>query len=125
MTVAAEVLKYGGNIAVLTHLLTPGDFGLVAMVAAVVGFLATFKDAGLSAATIQRENVSREQVRTLFGVNVVAVFRAPRSRRSDPRHLLPGLPIADAAAAHGERANQRCRMPALSRLQSDSERLRS
>ena len=60
LTVAAQVLKYGVDIAaiaVLARLLTPGDFGLVAMVAAVVGFLATFKDAGLSAATIQRENV--------------------------------------------------------------------
>ncbi|MBW2714836.1 MAG: lipopolysaccharide biosynthesis protein [Deltaproteobacteria bacterium] len=77
LTVVAQVLKYGVDIvaiAVLARLLTPGDFGLVAMVAAVVGFLATFKDAGLSAATIQRENVSHDQVSTLFWVNVAASF---------------------------------------------------
>lgn len=75
LTVGAQVLKYLVDIvatAVLARLLTPGDFGLVAMVAAVVGFLAVFKDAGLSAATIQRENVNHEQVSTLFWVNVAA-----------------------------------------------------
>lgn len=75
LTVAAQVAKYGVDIVsivVLARLLSPGDFGLVAMVAAVVGLLGTFKDAGLSMATIQREGVSHEQVSTLFWVNVVA-----------------------------------------------------
>lgn len=74
LTVAAQLAKYAVNlvaVAVLARLLTPADFGLVAMVTAVVGFLATFKDAGLSTATIQREGVSHEQVSALFWINVL------------------------------------------------------
>src|SRR6266481_9467876 len=40
---------------ILARLLTPRDFGLVAMVTTVIGFLGVFKDAGLSIATVQRE----------------------------------------------------------------------
>ena len=55
---------------VLARLLTPADFGLIAMVVAVTGFAALFKDAGLSMATVQREHITHEQVSTLFWVNV-------------------------------------------------------
>ncbi len=40
---------------ILARLLTPRDFGLVAMVTTVTSFLGVFKDAGLSIATVQRE----------------------------------------------------------------------
>lgn len=59
-----------GSIAILARLLTPADFGLVAMVTALTGILAMFKDAGLSMATVQRDKVTHEQVSTLFWVNV-------------------------------------------------------
>lgn len=58
------------SVAILARLLTPHDFGLVAMVTAVTGLLAMFKDAGLSMATVQQETVTHEQVSTLFWVNV-------------------------------------------------------
>ena len=58
------------SVAVLARLLTPYDFGLVAMVTAVTGLLAMFKDAGLSMATVQQDTVTHEQVSTLFWVNV-------------------------------------------------------
>ena len=58
------------SIAVLARLLTPADFGLIAMATALTGILALFKDAGLSMATIQQEKVTHEQVSTLFWVNV-------------------------------------------------------
>ena len=58
------------SIAVLARLLTPADFGLIAMATALTGILALFKDAGLSMATIQREKVTHEQVSTIFWVNV-------------------------------------------------------
>src|ERR1700730_5609536 len=51
ITIAAQVTKFVLNltsIMVLARLLTPKDFGLVAMVATVMGYLAVFKDAGLS-----------------------------------------------------------------------------
>ena len=58
------------SVAILARLLTPLDFGLVAMVTAVTGLLAMFKDAGLSMATVQQDTVTHEQVSTLFWVNV-------------------------------------------------------
>jgi O-antigen/teichoic acid export membrane protein len=55
---------------ILARLLTPGDFGLVAMVTTVTGFLRVFKDAGLSIATVQREKITHAQVSNLFWINV-------------------------------------------------------
>jgi PST family polysaccharide transporter len=55
---------------VLARLLTPRDFGLVAMVTTVTGFLRVFKDAGLSIATVQREKITHAQVSNLFWINV-------------------------------------------------------
>lgn len=58
------------SMVVLARLVTPEHFGLVGMVAAFTGLLSLFRDAGLSAATVQREKVSHELVSTLFWVNV-------------------------------------------------------
>lgn len=56
--------------AVLARLITPHDFGLVTMALVVAGFLHVFKDAGLSTATIQREDITHAQVSNLFWINV-------------------------------------------------------
>src|SRR5207237_1933354 len=55
---------------ILARLLTPKDFGLFAMVTTVMAFLRVFKDAGLSTATIQREDITHGQVSNLFWINV-------------------------------------------------------
>ena len=55
---------------VLARLLMPADFGLVAMVTALTGLAQGFADLGLSEATIQREDITQEQVSTLFWINV-------------------------------------------------------
>ncbi len=55
---------------VLARLLTPADFGLVAMVGAVTAFVTMFRDPGLSMATVQRAEVTHQQVSTLFWLNV-------------------------------------------------------
>jgi O-antigen/teichoic acid export membrane protein len=54
---------------VLARLLTPEDFGLLAMVLAFTAFLNPFRDVGLSTATIQRTEVNHDQVSNLFWVN--------------------------------------------------------
>src|SRR6266850_5615981 len=72
VTVVSQGIRfviYTGSTVVMARLLSPADFGLVGMVTAVTGFLAVFKDAGLSVATIQRDVVTREQVSTLFWIN--------------------------------------------------------
>ena len=58
-----------GSTMVLARLLTPHDFGLVAMVMTVTGFLRIFKDAGLSTATVQRDEITHGQVSNLFWIN--------------------------------------------------------
>ena len=60
-----------GSLMVLSRLLEPRDFGLVTMVTAVTGIFGMFKDAGLSVATVQRVNVTNEQISTLFWVNIL------------------------------------------------------
>lgn len=58
------------STVVLARLLTPDDYGVVAMAAVVIGFAQVFASAGLSAATVQRELITREQVDSLFWVNL-------------------------------------------------------
>ena len=73
VTVVSHGLKFVlsiGATAVLARLLSPQDYGLVGMVAVFTGFVAMFKDAGLSLATVQRAEISYEQISTLFWVNV-------------------------------------------------------
>src|SRR5215468_3355596 len=60
-----------GSLMVMARLLAPEDFGLVGMVTAFTGVLNLFRDFGLSTATVQRENVTEEQLSTLFWINVL------------------------------------------------------
>lgn len=66
---AAKFVLNLGSTVVLARLLTPRDFGLVAMVLTVTNFLRVFKDAGLSIATVQRERITQAQVSNLFWIN--------------------------------------------------------
>ncbi|MBP7936277.1 MAG: lipopolysaccharide biosynthesis protein [Phycisphaerae bacterium] len=59
------------STAVLARLLTPADFGLVAMGTVVTGFVDVFRDGGLSTATVQHERLTHAHVSTLFWLNVV------------------------------------------------------
>jgi PST family polysaccharide transporter len=59
------------STVVLARLLSPPDFGLVAMVTTVIGFLRIFNEAGLSTATVQCDTITHTQVSNLFWTNVV------------------------------------------------------
>ena len=54
----------------LARLLTPEDFGLLGMIVSVTAFLEMFKDMGLSMATVQKDDITHEQVSSLLWVNV-------------------------------------------------------
>lgn len=72
VTMIAQLLKLGiqvGSNVFLARLLTPSDFGLIAMAAVVASFILMFKDMGLSQATIQNENINHAQISTLFWIN--------------------------------------------------------
>jgi PST family polysaccharide transporter len=68
---AALVLRTGSMI-VLSRLLLPRDFGVVAMATAATGFLALFRDFGLSTASVQRGTITQDQVSALFWINLGA-----------------------------------------------------
>jgi O-antigen/teichoic acid export membrane protein len=70
MAQGAQFVLTLGSTMILARLLTPEDFGLFAMVTTVMGFLRVFKDAGLSTATVQREEITHAQVSNLFWINV-------------------------------------------------------
>jgi len=73
VTLVSQALKFlislSGTV-ILARLLTPEDYGLIGMVAVFIGFIGVFKDFGLSAATVQRAEVSHAQVTNLFWVNL-------------------------------------------------------
>jgi len=73
LTLTAQAVKFVvqiGSLMILARLVAPSQFGLVAMVTAIVGFFTLFKDMGLSMATVQRRTITQEQVSNLFWVNV-------------------------------------------------------
>lgn len=73
LTLSAQAFKLVlqfGSTAWLARRIDPSQFGLIGMVTAVTGFVAMFKDAGLSMATLQRAEINHRQVSSLFWVNV-------------------------------------------------------
>jgi O-antigen/teichoic acid export membrane protein len=69
---AATFVLRLGSLMILARLLGPKDYGLVGMVTAFTGVLTLLRDFGLSAAAIQRANVTEEQMSTLFWINLLA-----------------------------------------------------
>jgi O-antigen/teichoic acid export membrane protein len=58
------------QIAVLARLLSPEDFGLIALVSIVVGLAQVYADAGQSGAIIHRQDATSEQLSSLFWLNL-------------------------------------------------------
>ena len=67
---AAGMVMQIGSTVVLARLLAPSDYGLQSMVFTLTAFVSLFKDGGLSVASVQRENLTHEQISTLFWINV-------------------------------------------------------
>jgi PST family polysaccharide transporter len=73
VTIVTQGLKFAISMigtVILARLLTPQDYGLIGMVAVIIGFVSIFKDLGLSSATIQRAEINTVQISTLFWINV-------------------------------------------------------
>lgn len=62
------------SVALLARLLSPDDFGLMSMAIVVTGFAQAFSDFGLSNAIIHHQNASREQLSSLYWLNLVVGF---------------------------------------------------
>ncbi len=77
--VAATVVSQGlrlvlqvGTQVLLARLLSPRDFGLVAMVAPIISFAQLFASMGLLEAVVQRPTISQSELSGLFWINVAA-----------------------------------------------------
>ena len=81
----AKVIVQFGSVIALSRLLSPADFGLLAMVAPLYGLTLIFQDLGLGHATVQSAQVTAAQSSALFWINVAAslclavpiIFAAP------------------------------------------------
>lgn len=72
VTIGGQMLKLVVqllSVVILARALTPADYGLVAMVLAVVGVADIFRDFGLSSAAVQARNLSVAQRDNLFWLN--------------------------------------------------------
>jgi lipopolysaccharide exporter len=59
------------QLAMLARLLSPGDFGLMAIVLSISAFLQIMADAGASQAIIHQREVTEAQLSTLYWINVI------------------------------------------------------
>jgi O-antigen/teichoic acid export membrane protein len=60
------------RLVVLARLLSPEDFGLMAMITVLMGFAGTFADTGFSNAIIYRQEATREQISSLYWTTWIA-----------------------------------------------------
>ena len=66
---SAQLVRIGVqllSVVVLSRLLVPEDFGLVASVTPVIGFVSMFQDLGYGQAIIQRRDINQEQISSIF-----------------------------------------------------------
>ncbi len=60
------------QMAILARYLEPADFGLMAIVMVVIGFSSLFMDMGISSAIIHRQNITHNQLSSLYWLNLGA-----------------------------------------------------
>ena len=66
---ARMVIQLGSQV-MLARLLFPADFGLLAMISPIIGFILVFNDMGLGQAIVQRPVLVQEQVSALFWISL-------------------------------------------------------
>jgi len=60
------------QLAILANILSPEDFGLMAMILVVIGFAQAYADMGISNAIIHRQDITKEQLSSLYWLNIFA-----------------------------------------------------
>ncbi len=70
-TVVTTVLQLL-QLAILARFLDPSAFGLMALVMVIIGFSQAFLDMGISNAIIHKQEITHEQLSTLYWVNILA-----------------------------------------------------
>ncbi|MGY4286390.1 O-antigen/teichoic acid export membrane protein [Bradyrhizobium sp. LM2.7] len=67
---ATDFIIRATSLVIMSRLLDPSDFGLVAMVMVITGLYSLFVSAGLSEATVQAQAVTDKQLSLLFWINI-------------------------------------------------------
>jgi PST family polysaccharide transporter len=67
---AVRVLLQVGSVMVLSRLLSPAEFGIVAMVMPIIGIVMLFNEFGLNHAVVQRREITWAQLSALFWANL-------------------------------------------------------
>lgn len=66
-----------GVTAILSRLLTPDDFGVIAIATVFIVFFSIFSDMGLSSAIVQKKNLTEEDIRSLYSSTIyLGIFLA-------------------------------------------------
>ncbi|MGY1749255.1 lipopolysaccharide biosynthesis protein [Modestobacter sp. SYSU DS0511] len=107
-TLLWQIVRVGtqiGGTVLLARLLSPADFGLIAMVTSLVGIGEILRDFGLTSAAVQAKSLSNKQKNNLFWINAtvgalmtaLVLACAPLVARLYDRELLE--PLAQALSA--------------------------
>ncbi len=73
-TTASTIVNVGtqfGLIAILAHILSPADFGLLAMVLIITGFAQIYSDMGISAAIVHHQDITDNVLSSLYWLNIL------------------------------------------------------
>ncbi len=73
LRLAAQIFTWL-NTLFLIRLLTPDDYGLMAMAMAFIGVFALMGDFGIAKAVIQAENLNKQLLRQAFTINLLSCF---------------------------------------------------
>lgn len=140
ITMGAQAVKLAVQItalAILARLLTPEDFGLFAILLALLTTLELFKDLGLSSATVQRAEITEGDVSSLFWLNLglgtfaaivfaalapalATLYDAPEIRSLGPVVAL-SLVMTGAGAQHLALLRREMRFGVLAAIQAGGE----
>ncbi|MDE1145960.1 MAG: lipopolysaccharide biosynthesis protein [Azospirillaceae bacterium] len=126
-----------GSVIVLARVLAPAEFGLIAMVGALTALFEIVKELGLSAATMQRTDITHEQVSALFWINtgagcliagclalgapVIAGFYGQPDLVPITRWLALGFVMSGATVQHWALLRRQMRFSAIAVAETGSE----
>ena len=93
-TLITSVFQYV-QVAVLTKFLTSSDFGIMAMALVVIGLAQAYTDLGISNAIIQRQNTTKDNLSSLYWLEIMmgaSLFCSCSWLRRSPYSFLMSLP---------------------------------
>lgn len=71
--IAQQILQFGLSV-ILARLLSPAEYGLMAMVMVFTGFAGMLADAGFNPALVQRKDLRQEHIHTVFWITLGSGF---------------------------------------------------